>query len=189
MKKVLSLVLVFAGIFSFRSEAQIQRGNILIGGDLAGLHFGSGGYFNVSIDPKLAFFIKDNFAIGPYVNFGLTTAKDQSTITTYGVGGLARYYLNDPKTNVVKHGRLFFEGNVGIEGTNTHNASTNGLGLGIGPGYAYFITPNIGLETLLKYNGIVGFGNQTTSSTVDLNIGFQIYLGGKRAREIINNVK
>jgi hypothetical protein len=189
MKKVLSLLLIFVGIFPFSSEAQIQKGNFLIGTDLAGLSFGSGGYFNVNIDPKLAFFIKNNLAVGPYINFGLTTAKNSSTYTTYGVGGLARYYVNDPKSDVVKHGRLFFEGNAGIEGTNTHSASTNGLGLGIGPGYAYFITPNIGLETLLKYNGIVGFGNETTSSTVDLNIGFQIYLGGKRAREIINNVK
>jgi hypothetical protein len=189
MKKVLSLLLVFVGLCCFRAEAQIQKGNLLVGSDLAGLHFGSGGYFNVNIDPKLAFFIKDNLAIGPYINFGLTTAKDQSTITTYGVGGLIRYYLNDPKTNVLKHGRLFFEGNIGIEGNNTHSTSTNGLGLGIGPGYAYFITQNIGLETLLKYNGIVGFGNQATSSTVDLNVGFQIYLGGKRAKEIINEVK
>lgn len=102
---------------------------------------------------------------------------------------MGRYYINDPKTNVLKHGRLFFEGNVGIEGTNTLNVKTNGLGLGIGPGYAYFVTPNIGLETLLKYNGIVGFGNQAYSSTVDLNFGFQIYLSRKKAKAIANEVK
>ena len=189
MKKIIGIAVIALSFCSLKSSAQIQKGNVLVGGDLAGLHFGSGGYFNVSIDPKVGFFIRDNVAVGAYVNFGLTTAKDQSTLTTYGVGALARYYINDPKTNVLNHGRLFFEGNVGIEGTNTKNASTNGLGLGIGPGYAYFITPNIGLETLLKYNGIVGFGNQTTSSTVDLNIGFQIYLGGKKVRAIVNEVK
>lgn len=189
MKKVTGLVLIFLAVFSTRSEAQLQKGNILVGSDLAGLSFGSGGYFNASIDPKAAFFIKDNLAVGGYVQFGLTTAKNQSTITTYGVGPLARFYLNDPKTNVLQHGRLFFEGNAGIQGTNTKNASTNGLGLGIGPGYAYFITPNIGLEALLKYNGIVGFGNETTSSTVNLNFGFQIYLPSKKAREIANEVK
>lgn len=84
---------------------------------------------------------------------------------------------------------MFFEGNVGIEGTNTLNVKTNGLGLGIGSGYAYFVTPNIGLETLLKYNGIVGFGNQAYSSTVDLNFGFQIYLSRKKAKAIANEVK
>ncbi|MDQ2718795.1 MAG: hypothetical protein M3Z26_03395 [Bacteroidota bacterium] len=189
MKKIIGIAIIALSFCSAKSFAQIQKGNILVGGDLASLHFGSGGYFNVNIDPKAAFFIKDNVAIGPYVNFGLTTAKDQSTITTYGVGGFARYYLNDPKTNVLKHGRLFFEGNVGIEGNNTHSTSTNGLGLGIGPGYAYFITPNIGLETLLKYDGILGFGSQATSNNVDLSVGFQIYLPGKKAREIVNDVK
>ncbi len=189
MKKIAGILLISALIVSNKSNAQIQKGNLLVGGDIAGLHFGSGGYFNVTLDPKVGFFIRDNVALGAYINFGLTTAKDQSTVTTYGVGALARYYINDPKTNVLKHGRLFFEGNVGIEGTNTHSTSTNGLGLGIGPGYAYFITPNIGLETLLKYNGIVGFGNQTTSSTVDLNVGFQIYISRGRARTIVNEVK
>ncbi len=103
----------------------------MIGGDIANLNFtlGGGGDFNVTIDPKLAFFIKDNLAIGPYINFGLTTAKEQGTITTYGVGALVRYYLNDPKTNVLKHGRLFFEGNVGIEGNNIQWFQYNGLGL------------------------------------------------------------
>ncbi len=189
MKKIIGIAIIALSFCSVKSIAQIQKGNVMVGGDLASLNFGSGGYFNVNIDPKAAFFIKDNVALGAYILFDLTTAKDQSTATNYGVGALARYYVNDPKTNVLKHGRLFFEGNVGIQGTNTHTTSTNGLGLGIGPGYAYFITPNIGLETLLKYNGIVGFGNQAYSSTVNLNFGFQIYLGGKRVRAITNEVK
>jgi len=41
-------------LFAFKSQAQIQKGNYLIGGDLASLHFGSGGAFNVNIDPKVA---------------------------------------------------------------------------------------------------------------------------------------
>ena len=189
MKKIIGIAVIALSFVLSNQVAQIQKGNVLVGGDIAGLHFGGGGYFNVSIDPKVGFFIRDNVAVGAYVNFGLTTAKGSEHTYNYGVGALARYYINDPKTNVLKHGRLFFEGNVGIEGTNTKDSSTNGLGLGIGPGYAYFITPNIGLETLLKYNGIVGFGNQATSSTVNLNIGFQIYLGRKKVRSIVNEVK
>ena len=189
MKKVIGIIVTGLCLLTATSQAQIQKGNYLIGGDLASLHFGSGGYFNVEIDPKVAWFIQDNVALGGYVKFDLTTAKDQSTATDYGVGALGRYYVNDPKTNVLKHGRLFFEANVGVEGHNVSHATTNGLGVGIGPGYAYFITPNIGLETLLKYNGIVGFGNQPYSSTVDLNFGFQIYLPGRKARAIANEVK
>jgi hypothetical protein len=189
MKKLIGILLIASTFYANKSTAQIQRGNVLVGGDLASLKFASGGVFDVNIDPKAAFFLKDNFALGAYLNFGLNTAKDQSTITTYGIGPLARYYINDPKTNVLKHGRLFFEGNVGIEGNNTAHVSTNGLGLGIGPGYAYFISPNVGLETLLKYNGIVGFGSQAYSSAVNLGFGFQIYLSNRAQKNILNEVK
>ncbi|MEP6595022.1 MAG: hypothetical protein ABJA71_03705, partial [Ginsengibacter sp.] len=61
------------------------------------------------------------------------------------------------------------------------------LGLGFGPGYAYFITPNIGLETLLKYNGIIGFGNATTQSNLNLNVGFQIYLPTRNLKTRLEN--
>lgn len=98
MKKIIGIFVTALCLFATSSQAQIQKGNYLIGGDLASLHFGSGGYFNVDLQPKIAWFIKDNLALGGYVKFDLTTSKDQSTTTIYGVGPLARYYVNDPKT-------------------------------------------------------------------------------------------
>ena len=192
MKKIIYLLIILSAFFSTQSSAQIQKGNLLVGGDLANLNLtlGGGGAFQVRIDPKIAIFIKDNTALGAYVDFQLATAKGAGTTTNYGVGVLGRYYINDPKINVLHHGRLFFEGNVGLQGVSLSGGSnTTGLGLGIGPGYAYFITPNIGLETLLKYNGIVGFGSQPYNSNINLGIGFQIYLPGRSARTIINEVK
>ncbi|MGN6417448.1 MAG: hypothetical protein ACTHMC_08150, partial [Pseudobacter sp.] len=84
--------------------------------------------------------------------------------------------------------------NVGIMGQNNkvdgaHNTSTNGLGVGFGPGIAYFITPNISLEGLLKYNLTVGFGNSTTNNQVAFGLGFQIYLPTKKAREVYNDAR
>jgi hypothetical protein len=192
MKKFIGIIIIAFTFCSNKSDAQIQRGNVLVGGDIANLNFdlGGGGAFQATIDPKIAFFLRDNLALGAYINFGLATAKGAGTTTNYGVGALGRYYINDSTTNVLKHGRLFFEGNVGIEGISVSNGSnTTGLGIGIGPGYAYFITPNIGLETLLKYNGIVGFGSQAYTSGLNLGIGFQIYLSRRRAETIINEVQ
>jgi hypothetical protein len=192
MKKLIGFVIICLTIVTTKTNAQIQKGNILVGGDIANLNLtlGGSGAFQVTIDPKAAFFIKDNVAIGAYLDFGLATAKGAGTDTRYGVGALGRYYVNDPTVNVLNHGRLFFEGNVGIQGISQSDGSnTTGLGLGIGPGYAYFITPNIGLETLLKYNGVVGFGSQPYSSNLNLGIGFQIYLPGKRVQTIVNEVK
>jgi hypothetical protein len=192
MKRNIPMLIIAFAFFTTKTDAQIQRGNLLVGGDIANfnLTLGGGGAFQMRIDPKLAFFIRDNVALGAYLDFGLATAKGAGTTTDYGVGALGRYYISDPKVNVLRQGRLFFEGTVGVQGVSLSGGSnTTGLGLGIGPGYAYFVTSNIGLETLLKYNGIVGFGSQAYRSNLNLGIGFQIYLSGKRTRQIINEVK
>ena len=187
MKKIITLLLLATSVASV-SHAQLQKGNVLVGGDLANLSLGldKGSPFTIKIDPKAAWFIQNNIAVGAYVTLGLQAAKNSNTATNYGVGALARYYAGANQLNtdaILKHTRLFVEGNVGIEGDNvSHGPSTNGLGLGIGPGVAYFITPNIGLETLLKYKGIVGFGNNGSSNVLNLNVGFQIYLPGKATK-------
>jgi hypothetical protein len=191
MKKIV-LLLTCAFLYSLiPAKAQLQRGNLLVGADLANfnLDLNAGGNFSMRIDPKLAFFIKNNLAVGPYLNLVLSTAKNQGTNVGYGIGGLGRYYLSDSSLNLLRHGRFFVEGNVGIEGDNpSAGENTNGLGLGVGPGYAYFITPNIGLETLVKYQGIIGFGSKATSSNLNLSLGFQIYLSSRRAVATINEL-
>ncbi|HEY5462018.1 MAG TPA: hypothetical protein VIJ95_02065 [Hanamia sp.] len=193
MKKILLISLLIAGlnIIPRISDAQLQKGNTMIGGDLANLNFilGGGGYFQATINPKVAFFFHDNIALGGMINFGLATGKGAGTTTNYGVSLLGRYYFNKPVINLAHRGRFFLEVNAGIQGESLAGGSnTKGLGIGIGPGYAFFVTQNVSLETLLKYNGIVGFGNNPYDSNLDLNIGFQIYLPGRKATTILKSV-
>ncbi|NML21951.1 porin family protein [Pseudoflavitalea sp. G-6-1-2] len=179
-----------------RAQAQLQKGNILIGANLMGMSLDfqkDNNTFNLSINPKAAWFVEDNLAIGGMVDLGLRTNKGSTTFT-YGVGVLGRYYLADKQVQLLKQSRFFLEGNVGISGNNVHikggsDANTNGLGIGFGPGVAYFLTPNISLEGLLKYNLTVGFGNSTTNNQLAFGLGFQIYLPTKKARAIYNDVK
>lgn len=188
-KLLLSAFVLFSVMSSVR--AQIQKGNVMVGGNLTNLSLGlnSTKQFSFNLTPKAAWFVKDNLALGAYVNFNLYTAKDYGgSDIGYGVGALGRYYVNDESVNLLKHSRFFVEANVGIEGNNpASGGSTNGLGLGFGPGLAYFITPNIGLETLLKYNGIIGFGDAVTTSVLSLNVGFQIYLPTSRIRAAVKD--
>lgn len=191
--------LVFCAVMTFvfamvtkTTSAQIQRGNMLIGANIANvdLSLDKGGNFGFRIDPKVAWFIRDNVAVGGYFLVGLNTAKGAGTSVNYGLGALARYYLGAKEAVVLRHSRFFLEGTVGVEGDNPAvGDNTNGLGLGIGPGWAYFITPNIGLEALAKYNGIVGFGSAPTSNNLNFSLGFQIYLSGSRAKQIRNDVE
>lgn len=197
MKKITTILLtgmVFAGVN--QANAQIQKGNIMVGGDLAGFKVGlqKGASVNLSIQPKLGYFVKDNIALGGYVNIGVDYAKSRGTTVTYGIGAFGRYYVSDPRLDLLKHTRFFGEANVGIGGANTKKAgepsiTTNGLEFGVGPGVAYFITPNIGLEALVKYNLIAGFGSTATSHTLGFNLGFQIYLPTKKARAIYKEVE
>jgi hypothetical protein len=186
--KLLITVFFFVCIAPLAIKAQIQKGNVMVGGDISrlDLSLNNGNNFNFNIDPKAAWFIADNVAVGGYLNFNLVTAKGAGSSISYGIGPLARYYINDKNVNILRHARFFIEGNVGIQGTNPHvGSSTNGLGLGFGPGLAYFITPNIGLEALLKYQGIVGFGSSVATSDLVFGLGFQIYLPKRRIENAV----
>ena len=194
MKKIqqLTLTLVTFLLLSTMSFAQTQQGNLMVGSDITnlGLNFQkSSTTFNFNLDPKIAYFIQDGLAIGGYLNFGLSTTNGAGSNVDYGIGALARYYPTDKniqKLEFSKRCRFFVEGNAGFGGSNpASGASTNGVELGVGPGVSYFITPNVALETLFKYNIIIGGGNSTTSQQLNLGVGFQIFLPTAKAREIM----
>lgn len=184
MKKHLLSLLLATVVFSSIGNAQIQRGYYLIGGNLANfsLGFSDGRPFSMNITPKVAWFTTDKIAVGGFVDIGLSTAEGAGTTFNYGLGPLARYYfgssdVSTTTTSARRSSRFFLEGTVGLQGINAAGGSnTNGLGIGIGPGLAYFINDNIALEGLLKYNKAFGFGDDAASSLLQLNLGFQIYL-------------
>ncbi|QEC66002.1 porin family protein [Panacibacter ginsenosidivorans] len=170
---------------------QTQKGNVLVGADLAGfgLNFQEGNtQFSLNLNPKAGWFIKDNMLLGAEVNFGLNTQKG-ATATNYGVGAFARKYFGAEATNLARTTKWFVEANAGINGTNlsgdnVEKTSTNGLGVGIGPGLSYFLNQNIALEALVKYNLTVGFGSSTTNNNIGFGLGFQIYLPGKQVKQL-----
>lgn len=183
MKKITLIILSACFAISFSANAQIQQGNVLVGGTFTNLQLGlnAPNVFNLNITPQAAWFILDNVALGGYVNLGIQSAKKSNTTTSYGVGALGRYYTGSDVA-VLRHGRIFGEATLGIGGTNVSSGggNTNGLDFSAGPGFAYFITPSIGLETLLKFNGLAGFGSQNFQSKLNLSFGLQVYLPGKR---------
>ncbi|AYD48386.1 MAG TPA: hypothetical protein VFQ86_06595 [Arachidicoccus soli] len=209
MKKILCLfgVVIFASVGV--ANAQIEKGNLMIGTDLGsgiaspgsnslfGMNFNlnKNSGFSFGLSPKIGYFIKDNLLIGGIVDFGFTKAPKVNGIapktTVYGVQALGRYYLSPGEQgvdNLLKHGRFFAEANAGIAGVNvTGGNTTNGFAFGFGPGYSYFITPNVALEGLVKYNGLVGGGNTTYQHALGLNFGVQVFLPSSRVRSAVND--
>ncbi|EDM38445.1 hypothetical protein PBAL39_02482 [Pedobacter sp. BAL39] len=181
MKKLLFTTSLCVAAF-FNTNAQISKGNVMIGANITNLSFGldKPNEFSFALNPKAAWFVQDGLALGGDVSFGLQTAKNAGTSINYGVGALGRYYGATGANEVVKNSRFFGEATVGVSGRNPAvGESTNGLGFSFGPGFTYFVTESIGLETLLKYNGVVGFGNSAYGHNLTLGVGFQIYLPGK----------
>ncbi len=195
MKKlILSGILAVAGLAT-TMNAQIQKGNWMVGSTILSSNFGlnTGAGYDIKLQPRAAYFIEDNVAVGGYVTLGFSKpGAGQSTQFDYGVGALGRYFLSPGEKgvdNLLNHGRFFLEGNIGVGGFNVENGiSTTGLDFGVGPGYSYFITPNIGVEGLVKYNGVTGFGNEGLTSRISFNVGFSIYIPTSKAKQVANDV-
>ncbi len=192
MKKIILAIFMalISGSLINNANAQTNKGNVMVGGNLANLNLGleSGSTTTFTLTPKAAWFVQDNIALGGYGSLGI--AHNEGTDITYGIGPLGRYYISDKNAVLLKKSQFFFEANAGIEGTNyASGSSTNGVGFGFGPGWTYFITPGIGLELLLKYDGRVGFGSETFTNNLSFNVGFQIYLPTKKVREVIKEVR
>lgn len=191
-KNFLFAVALLIGMSAF---SQTQKGYYIIGAQLAGIDLNfqnSQTSFGLQLQPQVAWFVKDNMAIGGQVLIGLNTAKGYTSFN-YGVGALGRYYVADKATQITNKSRFFLEANVGLTGNNTKvggsSTNTNGLGLGFGPGLAYFINQNIALEGLVKYNLGIGFGNSTTTNNIHFNLGFSIHLPGSKLKDMKNDMK
>lgn len=182
MKKLL-LTLLTASAITLSANAQISKGDVMIGANISDINFAldKPNRFSFAINPKAAWFIQDGLALGGDVSFGIETeGKGLGTTINYGIGALGRYYGTKGANELANHTRFFGEATVGISGRNlAGGGSTNGLGFSFGPGFAYFITKNVALETLLKYEGVVGFGSSAYAHDLNLGVGFQIYLPGK----------
>lgn len=207
MKKLLFLAIAgVAGTFSV-AHAQIQKGNVMLGSDLgsgvvspassslfgANFNLNKDAGFNIGIAPKIGYFVKDNLLLGGVIDLGYTrgAGTSPSKTTVYGIQALGRYYLSPGEhgvDNYLKHGRFFFEANAGFGGSNVKDGpTTNGFVFGFGPGYSYFITPNVALEGLVKYNGLVGGGNTSYQNSLGINFGVQVFLPSSRIKNAVKD--
>ncbi len=123
MKKIiLSIAAVVA--FAFSTEAQTRKGTILLG---AGSDLTNTAWTDLSISPKVGFFVQDGIAIGALVNFSNTSEDFKINPTdplasvtldnsVMDLGIFARYYVSN---------NLFAE--VGLTSRSSINESYNYL--------------------------------------------------------------
>jgi hypothetical protein len=183
MKKLsIFLAVCFFTALSFYSTAQTQQGNVFVGGNIANLQLilSAPNTFSINVTPTVGWFTRDNFALGAYGNFSAVVEKGGGTGYTYGGGGLTRFYSGSG-TGLVNHGRFFGEASIGVSALGG-NRGSYAFGLfSVGAGYSYFVTPSVGLETVVHYAGDEQFNNGYYAHTINLAFGFQIYLPRKKS--------
>lgn len=188
MKRVfLAAAVLLAGI---ASNAQTEKGNVIIGAQLANIggtfSKGNNNQFNLTLSPKAGWFIEDDLAIGAKVDLDLNFKKGDDPIS-WGVVPFARYYFPGQGVEVVRKTRVFAEAGAGVGGDGSGGQTTTGFrGFG-GVGAAYFVSQNIALETSANLNVIAGSGN--TILNPNINLGFQIHLPTKKLREMRGDIK
>lgn len=190
MKNIIHIILLIAAAFLSLTKAQLQKGKLMLGGNIMSSDFGlnNGGNYNISMELKTALFLADNFALGGEKTVSFNGAKGTKMIYDYNFGLLGRYFLNKEKSkDLSQEGKFFLESDIGIGGV--HNGqegkSTSGLNLGIGTGYSYFFSPHAAIEALILYTGNIGFKNTSSSSVLGLSIGFQVYIPSATIKQLL----
>ena len=157
--------------------APIQKGNWMVGGSIGSLGYSfEGESFNININPRAGYFVSDGIVVGASLNGGLITASDEDNVWTYGISPFIRYYFPEGSSST---GRFFGQGEVGIAGSSVGDDVSTAFGVGLG--YAHFITRTVALEAIAGYNySKANNSNASAHSGIGINVGFQIYLPGKR---------
>ncbi len=151
----------------------------------------------VSIAPKIGYFLQDNLALGIGMDFTHSSLKepniDRTNDSDLLFGPFVRYYF----PLMLEDDMAFFaETNFGFGsssddqfiGDTKQSINTNIFAMGIGPGFTIISESGIGIEAIFKYNfarskfntEIAGVQTETITRTnqFDFSIGVQFYFGG-----------
>lgn len=178
----ISLLLLITLLVANNAGAQLTKGSFSLGSNLS---FDASNIteknkngnknvlpttFNLAVNPKLGYFVMENLALGVDINFiytrdTISTSSETTSRTHFLMGPFGRYYflLND---NLY----LFFEASVGLGIRSTPELSKTLLGAGAGPGLSFFLTDNVALETMAKYNYYQTSGTDQTETVNNLNM-------------------
>jgi hypothetical protein len=162
MKKLL-LSLVAVSALAFSTQAQTEKGKIMVGGNLEFNSITSdadGAKANTSfaVVPSAGYFVSDNFAIGTGVGYEYSKVIDNAEKQAFVVSPFGRYYAN-----LSESFKFFGQLAVPLKFGTTKDVDASGdvgekignstsIGVALSPGFAFFPTPKVGIE--LSLNGL-----------------------------------
>ncbi|MGE5109184.1 MAG: outer membrane beta-barrel protein [Sphingobacteriales bacterium] len=177
-KIIIALSLLFSVVF-FNASAQTDRGDWLVGGQLA--FNTTSGDNSFTLAPSAGYFFGKNFAVGSEITLSFSKLGDAKT-SIVGFGPFVRYYfeLKDPKFKPLIHAS--FDVLSVTDKTPIDKTTNTATSFFIGGGGAYFINDNVALEGVLGYNN-TKVENLSAEGGFLFRIGFQIHLLGHEVRK------
>lgn len=177
----IKLLIVFTFLLVQQGIAQIEPGNIFVGGSF-GINKG-GNSVTIGINPTVHYFISDNISVGGSVGFNTNRdnpGEDNFTRTSgFNIRPAARYFKGFGD-------KLYIYGEAGI-GFGTASSSlvtsnnkisgpkTSQFGIGLSPGLVYAPTEKIGFDfkfNLLSFNRTNTKIETGTTTTSNVNSSF-----------------
>ncbi|WP_293871634.1 hypothetical protein [Flavobacterium sp.] len=193
--KTLKSICISLVLFTTFSNAQITKGNWMVGGygsfsskksttkDNSGTA-NVGIYREIEISPNIGYFVINQLAFGVRLGYqgefypGNDNVTEQNYITLSS-GFFARYYFLKPEKliNIFAEGDYLIGNRHGSSwGFDSFDTSINGYKIMVGS--TLFFNSSVGLELTLQYSSQKSLFNQTSVITDDFQVGlgFQIYL-------------
>ena len=181
--KTIKLFLALSLLSFLTSNAQITRGNWMVGGDASFYNQkaesesssseGTGFY----ISPKIGYFPIDKLAIGVGPRFSYAKTKGNSEASkSYGIGVFTRYYILKPEKMINLFTHLEYNYSIGYYGS-SKTGNLNNFIVKAGP--VIYFNSSVGLELTLNYESLKRNnenGSDSTFKNLNLGVGFQIHL-------------
>jgi hypothetical protein len=181
--KTIKLFFLATLLFSGFANAQITKGNWMVGGSGSFTNYKSTFENNnteitqtgngMRLSPDLGYFIIDKIALGTFLSFGYSNPSgDNNNSHGFGISPFVRYYFrkSDKMINpFLQTSYGFSEGKSESGGTNKSN------GYNIKGGSAIFFNSSVALELTVEYDSSK-YNSNSKSNNCTIGIGFQIHL-------------
>jgi hypothetical protein len=183
--KTIKLFFLATLLFSGLANAQITKGNWMVGGSGSFTKYKSTypdnntestytGYY-LDLSPNVGYFVVDNFSIGSVVgfSFGNPSGPDNNSLG-FGLAPFVRYYFRKSDKIInpfLQASYSFYRGK--IQSGEGYNKSSEYRLKG---GSAFFLNSSVALEITIEYNSSINNYNNNQYDNFTTGIGFQIHL-------------
>jgi outer membrane protein len=174
-KRKSKILIVLALMVAQTSYAQLESGNILLGGELSISSNGNQNTFNFA--PTGYFFISDQLALGGSVGFGTSRNNpgedDYNRFNSFGITPAARYFWN-----LSEQAYIYGRGSIGFStfnskqytgNTTVDNFNGSQFGIGLGTGVMYILSPQLSIDLGIN---IINFSR--SSRTTPTGVGQEV---------------